>query len=693
MSFSLNHSYLNNRNSSFYSIANNYSCNIPNNKSTTITVAIRIRPLLPHEDFEYWMIDLQNNLIASSFDNYNNNKNMYYSKKDNINNNNNNLNALNQLLLDNIYIPQTFKFDKIFTKESTSEKIYLDICQDIIKGFLRGINGTIFTYGQTTSGKTYTMLGNINYPGILPCSLKNLFDLLENQKKEQNFNYNLYCSYIEIYNEIIHDLIGDATGCKIIEDNNYGLIVSEAQKICINSFEEGIQLKDIGEEKRQYKNTIINEYSSRSHTIFQLYLETSTLDEESNTVYNKYSLLNLVDLAGSERVNKDENSNSSETGYINKSLFALSNVINKLSENKNIHIPYRDSKLTRLLSVALGGGSLVTIICNISPSANNYFQTVSTLRFASRAKKIKIKPEINEKIITKFRQKKQILENNNYNNEFKNNNMIGYEYNIFNKELYNILDENENDNNNVDNSNYSKTNDYQIKYYELLLKNKKLKAENDKLKISIENLIELNKNKDNYNNINNSEESFIDKCIDKIKLLILQTNNNKEINQYINNNLIELKINYINQLKTLQNIYLSKVNELQNSFNANIPNKNDNPKNYNEKINKEQNIELFSEVDLDFGDIYDIKDVKFSYENKENQLEELMKKYKENTDLYFDNLLKNNIDKNNIKIIYDEHKQKMAELEKLYQNAQNKLEKNFFEKLRQITNFNKQNIK
>jgi hypothetical protein len=135
------------------------------------------------------------------------------------------------------------------------------------------------------------MLGNINYPGILPCSLKNLFDLLEFQKKEQNFNYNLYCSYIEIYNEIIHDLIGDATGCKIIEDNNYGLIVSEAQKICINSFEEGIQLKDIGEEKRQYKNTIINEYSSRSHTIFQLFLETSTMDEENNTVYNKYSLL------------------------------------------------------------------------------------------------------------------------------------------------------------------------------------------------------------------------------------------------------------------------------------------------------------------------------------------------------------------------------------------------------------------
>ena len=671
---SLNYSYLNNRNSSFVSTANNCSY-INNNKTTTIKVAIRIRPLLPHEDFEYWIIDPVNNLITSSFDNNINFKN----KKDK-----NNLNSINQLLLDNIYIPQSFKFDKIFTKEATSEKIYLEICQDIIKGFLKGINGTIFTYGQTTSGKTYTILGNINYPGILPCSLKNLFDLLEYQKKEKNFNYNLYCSYIEIYNEIIHDLIGDATGCKIIEDSNYGLIVSEAQKICINSFEEGIQLKDIGEEKRQYKNTIINEYSSRSHTIFQLFLETSTMDEENNTVYNKYSLLNLVDLAGSERVNKDENlnaNNNNETGYINKSLFALANVIKKLSENKNNHIPYRDSKLTRLLSVALGGGSLVTIICNISPSANNYFQTVSTLRFASRAKNIRIKPEINERIIKKYKQKKQILD------EYKNN-LIGY--GSFNNNIYNILDENENENN-MDNSSYSKTNDYQIKYYDLLLKNKKLKEENDKLKISIENLIELNKDK--ANNINNSENNFIDKCIEKIKSLILQTNNNKEINQYINNNLTELKINYINQLKSLQNIYLSKINELQNAFMATIQNEDDIQNNNDDSINKEQNIELFSEVDLNFGEVNDIKYVKIFYEEKENQLEELMKKYKENTDLYFDNLLRNNNDKNNIKIIYEEHKEKMSELEKLYQNAQNKLEKNFFEKLKQMTNFNKQSIK
>ena len=682
---SANQSYLNNKNLSFssnsqsYCTYNNYHSNNNNNnnKTTTIKVAIRLRPLLPHEDFEYWVIDPINNLIKTSFDS---NYNKYY-KKDKNNSFFQDPNNINQLLLDNIYIPQSFKFDKIFTKEATSEKIYLDMCQDIIKGFLNGINGTIFTYGQTTSGKTYTMLGNVDYPGILPCSLKNLFDLLEMKKKEINFNYNLYCSYVEIYNEIIHDLIGDSTGCKIVEDNNYGLIVSDAQRVCINSFEEGVQLKDLGEEKRQYKNTIINEYSSRSHTIFQLFLETSTQDNDSNTVYKKYSLLNLVDLAGSERVNKDENNNTNnETGYINKSLFALANVINKLSENKNIHIPYRDSKLTRLLSVALGGGSLVNIICNISPSASNYFQTVSTLRFANRAKNIKIKPAINEKIIRKYNEKHRTINFYNTSNNYyiNKNNLI----NQRNKsDLFKDY-EDDTSNNNLESINYNGTIDYQRKYYELLLKNKELISENNKLKSTVENFMELNKSN------NNSEMNFIDKCIEKIKFLILKTNNSKEINQYINNNLKELKMNYINQLKSIQNLYLSKINELQNAIMTNLSNNTkDNEKSDNETDN-ENNFELFSEVDLDFGHVNDIKDVKLIYENKEQQLEQLMTKYKESTDLYFVNLLKNNNDKKNISELY---KERMSELENLYEKAQNQLEKNFFKKLREITDFIKQN--
>ena len=680
---SSNQSYLNNKNLSFFSNSqsyntyNNYHSINNNNKTTTIKVAIRLRPLLPHEDFEYWVIDPMNNLIKTSFDS---NYNKYY-KKDKNNSFSQDPNSINQLLLDNIYIPQSFKFDKIFTKETTSEKIYLDMCQDIIKGFLNGINGTIFTYGQTTSGKTYTMLGNVDYPGILPCSLKNLFDLLEMKKKETNFNYNLYCSYVEIYNEIIHDLIGDSTGCKIVEDNNYGLIVSDAQRVCINSFEEGVQLKDIGEEKRQYKNTIINEYSSRSHTIFQLFLETSAQDNDSNTVYKKYSLLNLVDLAGSERVNKDEiNNTNNETGYINKSLFALANVINKLSENKNIHIPYRDSKLTRLLSVALGGGSLVNIICNISPSASNYFQTVSTLRFANRAKNIKIKPSINEKIIRKYSERHRTINFYNTSNNYyiNRNNLI----NQRNKsDLFKDYEDNTS-NNNLESINYNGTIDYQRKYYELLLKNKELISENDKLKSTVENFMELNKSN------NNSEMNFIDRCIEKIKFLILKTNNNKEINQYINNNLMELKMNYINQLKSIQNLYLSKINELQNAIMTNLSNNNkDNEKSNNETDN-ENNFELFSEVDLDFGHVNDIKDVKLIYENKEQQLEQLLTKYKEDTDLYFVNLLKNSNDKKNISELY---KERMSELENLYEKAQNQLEKNFFKKLREITDYIKQN--
>ena len=672
---SLNNFNILKRNSSVssYSTYNNTSNIIP--KTSTIKVAIRLRPLLPHEDFEYWSINTNKNLISSkSENNIKNNDESFTSNKSNKMNIMPKDMYLNQLLLDNIFVPQSFKFDKIFTKEITSEKIYLDICQDVIKSFIKGINGTIFVYGQTTSGKTYTMLGNVDYPGILPCSLKNLFDLLEKEKKEKNLSFNLYCSYIEIYNEIIHDLIGDSTGCKIVEDNKYGLIVPEAQKICINSFEEGIQLKDIGEEKRQYKDTIINDYSSRSHTIFQLYLETTIQDNKNNTLRNKYSLLNLVDLAGSERINKDEryiNNNNNETGYINKSLFALSNVINKLSENKNNYIPYRDSKLTRLLSVALGGGSLVTIICNISPSANNFFQTVSTLRFANRAKNIKIKPSVNERIIKKYNEKKQVL-NENKNIIVEKNGNIGY--NIYNNNVYNILNQSGsdfNDSNNINEKNY------EMKYFEMLLKNKKLISDNSKLKTTIENLMEINKN----------EDKFIDVGIEKIKSLMERKNMDIEIKQFIDNNLKEIRMNYINQLKTIQSEYKSKLNELQNIITENF--------NTNESINnnkKEKNKELFSEVDLNFDEANKITEVKLIYEKKEKQLEELMQKYRDNTDFYFENLLNNNINKSNEELIFKEHKEKISELEKLYEKRQNILENKFFEKLKELTSFNKQKI-
>ena len=150
-----------------------------------------------------------------------------------------------------------------------------------------------------------------------------------------------------------------------------------------------------GEEHRVYKETSIHEHSSRSHTIFRLYIESCPKNKSGP---KRYSMLNLVDLAGSERLNEFDNKSDTlgETGYINKSLFILSNVINKLAEGKSAHIPYRDSKLTRILQMALGGNSLTAIICTVSPAAVNYYQTLSTLRFANRAKIVKNKPKVNE---------------------------------------------------------------------------------------------------------------------------------------------------------------------------------------------------------------------------------------------------------------------------------------------------------
>ena len=319
-----------------------------------------------------------------------------------------------------------------------------------------------------------------------------------------------------------------------------------------------------------------------------------------------------------------------------------------------------------MLSVALGGGSLVTIICNISPSANNFFQTVSTLRFANRAKNIKIKPSVNERIIKKYNEKKQIL-NENKNIIVEKNGNIGY--NIYNNNVYNILNQSGsdfNDSNNINEKNY------EMKYFEMLLKNKKLISDNSKLKTTIENLMENNKN----------EDKFIDVGIEKIKSLMERKNMDIEIKQFIDNNLKEIRMNYINQLKTIQSEYKSKLNELQNIITENF--------NTNESINnnkKEKNKELFSEVDLNFDEANKITEVKLIYEKKEKQLEELMQKYRDNTDFYFENLLNNNINKSNEELIFKEHKEKISELEKLYEKRQNILENKFFEKLKELTSF------
>jgi hypothetical protein len=286
-----------------------------------------------------------------------------------------------------------FQFDHVFGEKSSTPEIYHVIARPITRAALFGYNGSVFMYGQTTSGKTYTMLGTPETPGILPCSVRDIFSYIAKDKEN---DYKIWISYLEIYNESINDLLNPGnTGLKMKEDPQYGTKVIGLKAQQVWTFDQAIILMNFGEEHRIYKETSIHEHSSRSHTIFRVYIESTS---KTTDAPKKCSVLNLVDLAGSERLSEYDNKkdNNGETGHINKSLFILANVINKLAEDKHTHIPYRDSKLTRILSNALGGNSLTAIICNVSPAAINHYQTLSTLRFATRAKIVKNKPIINE---------------------------------------------------------------------------------------------------------------------------------------------------------------------------------------------------------------------------------------------------------------------------------------------------------
>ncbi len=173
-------------------------------------------------------------------------------------------------------------------------------------------------------------------------------------------------------------------------------MVAGLKKQPIQDFEQGIILLNYGEDHRCYRETTVHEHSSRSHTIFKVYVESRSRGDTIGPI--RSSCLNLVDLAGSERLNEFElkAETTGEAGFINKSLFVLANVVSRLAEGKAGYIPYRDSKLTRILSMALGGNSLTTIICTVSPAIMNFHQTLSTLRFATRAKVVENVPRLNE---------------------------------------------------------------------------------------------------------------------------------------------------------------------------------------------------------------------------------------------------------------------------------------------------------
>ena len=573
--------------------------NEPKEKTNCIRVCIRVRPLLEHEDIEFWQVDKDKNIIYT--DNYfsdqneiinesyaltNNlsNKSLSYTKKD-----------VKKLLIDSIYAPQKFNFDKVYSIENDSQLIYKEMCKDVVSSALEGYNGSIFMYGQTTSGKTYTMLGSPNNPGILPCVLRDIFLKIKKIKQNNdNIEFKVYCSYIEIYNENIHDLLTDSNFLKLIDDKKYGVIVAGAKKVIIDNFETGIEIKNFGEENRKYRETLFNEYSSRSHCIFQIFIESFEIKEENDITTNKYSCLNLIDLAGSERINEYESKNvtTGETGYINKSLFVLAHVINKLAENnqgKKIHIPYRDSKLTRLLSQALGGNSLTTIICTVSPAALNYYQTLSTLRFAMRAKSVKLKIVSNEYVDDKEKIEFYKNEIKRLKEELKNrttqdisirsegygniNNIFGASGNYINNDMKELI------------NSYKKIQSELNNYKELYLKEKQ---KSDIYKEQYETLKKQSEESEKFNLIND-DNIYVDEIISQIQI-------NDESNNILQNsiNLVnynkwkdetaKISQNYKDDLNSLKEAYKQKIILLHNSiFSYNIKNEknNDNINNIN----------------------------------------------------------------------------------------------------------------
>ncbi|CAK9212319.1 unnamed protein product [Sphagnum troendelagicum] len=282
-----------------------------------------------------------------------------------------------------------YAFDRVFGPATTTRGVYDAAAQQVVSGVMEGINGTVFAYGVTSSGKTHTMHGDQKSPGVIPLAIKDVFSIIQETPSRE---FLLRVSYLEIYNEVINDLLDPAgQNLRVREDTQQGTYVEGIKEEVVCSPAHALSLIAAGEEHRHVGSNNFNLLSSRSHTIFTMTVESSLRDEGYNNKDVTLSQLNLIDLAGSES-SKTETTGlrRKEGAYINKSLLTLGTVIAKLSDGKASHIPYRDSKLTRLLQGSLSGHGRISLICTITPASSNNEETHNTLKFAHRAKRIEI---------------------------------------------------------------------------------------------------------------------------------------------------------------------------------------------------------------------------------------------------------------------------------------------------------------
>ena len=353
----------------------------------------------------------------------------------------------------NIKSKENFNFDAIISPITTNEILFENLFKDSLKSLLKGKNISIFTYGQSNSGKSFTLKGNKKNKGLISFSIDEIFNLFSNKNDIKKFNVKI--CYFEIFNEIINDLIeNNNKNLEILENNQKGIFITNLSEIQMNNNEKVEQIFnkiETNKIKSDSKEKKSNEKSNKNHLIFKIIIEF-----EKNENNKKYiSNLNFINLAGSENLNKAkfEYIKNKEGSNMNKSLLAFNNIINKLSQNnKNCYINFKESKLTRLLQSFFNGNCKIYLICTIIDDKEHYFETLNTIHFALKAKNIK-----------NFH--KNFNDNNNNkilieNNRLKNN--IKYLEGLINKEtgkkyLNNCLNKKNNINNNNNNSNNNKT--------------------------------------------------------------------------------------------------------------------------------------------------------------------------------------------------------------------------------------------
>ncbi|KAL8257158.1 hypothetical protein R6Q59_029199 [Mikania micrantha] len=299
-----------------------------------------------------------------------------------------------------------YGFDRVFGPATTTRQVYDVAAQQVVNGAMEGINGTVFAYGVTSSGKTHTMHGEQKSPGIIPLAVKDVFGIIQETPGRE---FLLRVSYLEIYNEVINDLL-DPTGQNLrIREDSQGTYVEGIKEEVVLSPAHALSLIASGEAHRHVGSNNFNLLSSRSHTIFTLMIESSPCGENLQEEVT-LSQLHLIDLAGSESSKTETTGMRRKEGsYINKSLLTLGTVISKLTDGKSVHIPYRDSKLTRLLQSSLSGHGRVSLICTVTPTSSNTEETHNTLKFAHRSKNVEINASqnkiIDEKSLIKKYQK------------------------------------------------------------------------------------------------------------------------------------------------------------------------------------------------------------------------------------------------------------------------------------------------